>query len=181
MDTLAAQLIERAGRLGIDASIEFDPALLVPETRIRELCFENKCGKFKNHYMCPPYVGSLGSIEDRLQEFRKGILFQYEKPLDVVNDTEGLTQSKLEFHEKILALEHYADSCGLPRAMGMIGGSCELCDVCKASLKEPCPHPTRARMSLESIAINVILFLDRLGLDSEFRPDRIKWAGCILF
>ena len=87
----------------------------------------------------------------------------------------------IEFHEKILALEHYADRCGLPRAMGMIGGSCELCSVCKAVTKEPCPYPVKARMSLESIAIDVIGLLDHLGLESEFRPDRIKWTGCMLF
>ena len=180
MDTLAAKLIERADQLGIDISIEFNSALLMPEARIRELCFENKCGKFKNHYMCPPYVGSMESIEAKLREFRKGILFQYEKPLDVANDATGLVRSKLEFHEIILEIEYLARE-SISHALGFIGGSCELCDVCKASLKEPCPHPTRARMSLESIAVDVISLLDRLGLDSEFRPDRIKWTGCILF
>ena len=65
--------------------------------------------------------------------------------------------------------------------MGMIGGSCELCSVCKAVTKEPCPYPVKARMSLESIAIDVMGLLDHLGLESEFRPDRIKWTGCMLF
>jgi len=47
--------------------------------------------------------------------------------------------------------------------------------------KEPCPYPVKARMSLESIAIDVIGLLDHLGLESEFRPDRIKWTGCVMF
>ena len=181
MDNPSPKLIARARELGIETCVEFDTFLLKPEQRIRDLCRENKCGKFKNHYMCPPYTGSLKSIEEKLLEFRKGILLQYSKPLDVKNDSAGLAQSKLEFHEKILALEHYADRCGLPRLMGMIGGSCELCSVCKAVTKEPCPYPAKARMSLESIAIDVIGLLDHLGLESEFRPDRIKWTGCVLF
>ena len=65
--------------------------------------------------------------------------------------------------------------------MGLIGGSCELCSVCKAVTKEPCPYPAKARMSLESIAIDVMALLKHLGLESEFRTDRIKWMGCVLF
>ena len=181
MDNPSQKLIEYARELGIETCVEFEAFLLKPEQRIRELCYENKCGKFKNHYMCPPYTGSFDSISEKLLEFRKGILLQYEKPLDVKNDAAGLTQSKLEFHEKILALEHYAHRCGLPRPLGLIGGSCELCQVCKARTKEPCPYPTKARMSLESLAIDVMALLERFGLDGEFKPDRIKWTGCVLF
>jgi hypothetical protein len=36
-------------------------------------------------------------------------------------------------------------------------------------------------MSLESIAIDVMALLERLGIEVEFRPDRIKWMGCMLF
>jgi predicted metal-binding protein len=181
MDNPSPKLIARAHELGIETCAEFDTFLLKPEQRIRDFCYENKCGKFKNHYMCPPYVGSLSSIEEKLLEFRKGIILQYSRPLDVKNDIEGLIRSKLEFHEKILALELYADECGKPRPLGMIGGSCDLCATCKAVTKEPCPYPVKARMSLESIAIDVMALLDRLKLESEFRPDRIKWTGCLLF
>jgi len=181
MDTPTPKLIARARELGMETCVPFEAFLLKPEQRIRDLCYENKCGKFKNHYMCPPYVGTIESIEKKLLEFRNGILLQYSKALDVKNDAAGLIQSKLEFHEKILALEHYADSCGLPRAMGMIGGSCELCSVCKAKTKEPCPYPAKAKMSLESIAVDVMALMERLGVEGEFRADRVKWTGCVMF
>jgi len=181
MDTLSKNLIDYAHGLGIETTIEFESFLLKPEQRIRDLCYENKCGKFKNHYMCPPYTGALASIGEKLTEFRKGILLQYEKPLDVRNDAAGLTQSKLEFHEKILELERYADTIDIPHSLGLIGGSCELCNVCKAKTKKPCPYPVKARMSLESIAVDVMALLGKLGLEGEFKPDRIKWTGCLLF
>jgi predicted metal-binding protein len=181
MDDPSTKLIEYAHQLGIETCVEFDSFLLKPEYRIRELCFENKCGKFKNHYMCPPYTGSLESIEEKLLEFRKCLLLQYSKPLDVRNDNAGLIRSKLEFHEKILALECFAEECGIPHALGLIGGNCELCEVCKAKTKEPCPYPAKARMSLESIAVDVMALLERFGLEGEFKPDRIKWTGCLLF
>lgn len=64
---------------------------------------------------------------------------------------------------------------------GLIGGTCSLCDVCKARSNEPCPYPNCARMSLEAIAVDVTSLLDKFGLDNSFRADRITWTGCILY
>ena len=181
MKRISQKAIKRAKQLDIVTSVEFDTSLLVPQQSIRAYCVENKCGKYNNHYMCPPYSGTLEENAAMLRQYRNGILLQYEKPLDVANDAEGLAQSKLEFHSKILELERLIRDSGATNVLGIIGGSCELCSVCKSTTKEPCPHPEDARMSLESMAIDVMALLNHLGLESEFRPDRIKWTGCVLF
>ena len=181
MDTSVINVLEFARQLGIETCLEFSPELLVPEKRIRELCFENKCGNYGNHYMCPPYIGSPGEIKARLKKFQRAILLQYSKSLDVRNDNEGLKQSKIDFHNKILRLEEFLGNEGIKHVWGMIGGSCELCEICKAKLGEPCPYPDKARISLTAIAIDVLAFLDKFGLDNKFHPDKITWTGCILF
>ena len=181
MGTLAMKVFALAGQLGIETCLEFNPCLLVPEQRIRALCFENRCGNYLNHYMCPPYAGSLEEISAWLGKFQRGILLQYSRHLDVRSDAEGLKQTKVDFHNKILRLEELLKSEGVECVWGMIGGSCELCEVCGAKLGEPCLYPDKARMSLESIAIDVLALLDRFGLDCSFYPDRIIWTGCILF
>jgi len=181
MDTPGANILKFARQLGIETCLEFSPDLLVPEKRIRELCSEDKCGNYRKHYMCPPYIGSLEETKARLQKFRHGILLQYSKALDVRNDNEGLRQSKLDFHIKILRLEELLRNSGIKDVWGMIGGSCELCEVCKAKLKEPCPYPGEARTSLTSLAIDILAFLDKFGLDNKFHRDKITWTGGILF
>ncbi len=173
-------ILEFARQLGIETCVEFSPRLLVPEQRIRDLCFENKCGNYRSNYMCPPNVGSLEEIKARLSEFRRGVLLQYSKPLDVRNDNEGVKRAKVEFHHKILRLEESLRNQGIERVWGMIGGSCELCEPCRAKFGEPCPYPDKARMSLEAISVDVLALLDRFGLDNKFHPDRITWTGCIL-
>lgn len=180
-------LSELAGDLGIYRRVEFDPELLVPQQSIRALCFENKCGHFNSHYMCPPHVGSIEENAAQLSKFQRAILLQYSKPLDVENDTQGLIQSKIDFHEKILQLEDFArntagsGSAKVPGVWGLIGGTCELCAECRAKTGEPCPYPERARPSLEALAIDVVALLDRFSLDSRFHADRIAWTGCLLF
>ena len=181
METPVISILECARRLGVETRLEFNPGLLVPEQRIRNLCSENRCGNYNSHYMCPPYVASLNHPDTNLKKFQQGILLQYSKSLDVINDAEGLKQSKIDFHNKILRLEECLKNQGIEHVWGMIGGNCELCEVCGARLDEPCPYPDKARMSLESIAIDVLALLNKLGLDNKFHPDKITWTGCILF
>jgi len=176
-----ARVLYFAERLGIETCLEFDSRLLVSEQRIRDLCLQNICGNYGNHYMCPPHVGSLEEIGARLRKFQRGLLLQYSKLLDVRNDYEGLTQTKVDFHSKILQLEGFFKDEGVTPVWGMMGGSCALCEVCRARFGEPCPYPEKARTSLESIAVDVLSFLDRFGLDNRFHPDKITWTGCILF
>ena len=181
MDSIIAGISDFAETLGIEACIEFASNLLVPERRIREYCYENKCGNFSNHYMCPPYIGSVEQIKGQFAGFERGVLLQYTQPLDVRNDKVGVEKTKVDFHRGVLSLEDFLGEQGVTQLWGMIGGSCALCGECKAKFDEPCPYPGQALTSLESLAVDVLALLDRFGLDNKFHPDRITWTGCILF
>ncbi len=174
------KVTELARQLGIETCLEFDADILVPEERIRAFCLENKCGNYRKNYMCPPYVGSLEEISTRLRKFQRGWLLQYSKSLDVRGDREGVLQTKIDFHNKILQMEELLRDRGTDQVWGLIGGSCGLCNICQAKTGGPCRYPDRARTSLEAIAVDVLGLLDRFGLDSAFHSDKIIWAGCIL-
>ena len=181
MPGVTSKLIEFAGSLGIGVCVEFDPAWLRPEERIRALCYENKCGCYNNNYMCPPYIGTLKEIKSKLDGFERGLLFQYSAEVDVRNDLPGLMKTKQDFQEKILQLEEVIRKENIESFWGMMGGSCGLCLPCKASTGESCPYPEKARTSLESIGIDVLAFLEKFGLDNRFQTDKITWTGCILY
>ena len=168
-------------QLGIETYLEFGSEVLVPEERIRGFCFENKCDNYGHNYMCPPYVGSLEEIRDRLRKFQRGLLLQYSTDIDVRSNREGVIQTKIDFHNKILQMEEFLGNRGINPLWGMIGGNCGLCDICKARSNEPCLYPDKARTSLEAIAVDVVGLLDKFGLDSEFHADKITWTGCILY
>jgi predicted metal-binding protein len=175
------KLSRSAQELGIETCLEFDAGLLIPEQRIRDLCFENRCGNYGNNYMCPPHIGSLEEIRVRLKKFQQGVLLQYSKALDVTSNIKGLRQTKVDFHNRVLQLEECLRNKGLRHVWGMIGGNCALCEICQAETGDPCPHPDKARTSLESLAINVMGLLEKFSLDCKFQPDRVTWTGCILF
>ena len=180
MEELASAVSQLAEELGIQVCVQLSPELLVPEQRIRDLCHENKCGNYRAHYMCPPYVGTVEEIRARLSGYHLGLLLQYSQPLDVRNDPEGVKRTEVDFHGKVLMLEELLRAYGAEDAWGLIGGSCALCEPCKAASGEPCRYPEEARPSLESLAIDVLALLARFDLDNEFHPDRITWTGCVL-
>ena len=153
MSSVLQKTITHSKELGIEVSVPFESNLLRPEQRIRALCFENKCGQFDNHYMCPPFIGSIDEITERLESYKQGILFQYCRILDVRNDIAGLRDTKTDFHKKILQMEDTIRLEGVSRVWGMIGGNCELCSPCSAKKQAPCEYPDKARTSLESIAM----------------------------
>ncbi len=179
-NSLFKSILRVVKQLEIGTCLEFNPDILIPEQRIRDLCSEDKCENFGKHYMCPPYVGSLEEHKKRLKKYKHGILLQYSKPLNVNKDREGAEKAKVDFHRKILQLEDFLKDKGIKDVWGMIGGSCYLCRECEARFDRPCLYPDKARGSLESIAIDVLDLLDKFGLDNKFYPDRITWTGCIL-
>ena len=172
---------ELANDLGIETCIGFNTELLVPEERIRTFCFEDKCDHCGKNYMCPPYVGSLEEIRLKLRKFQCGLLLRYSKSIDVRSNKAGVIKTMVDFHNKVLQMEESLKERGVNPIWGMIGGNCGLCDICRAKSNEPCLYPEKARMSLESIAIDVIALLDKLGQDNKFYTDRVTWTGCILY
>lgn len=110
-----------------------------------------------------------------------GILIQYSDDVDVEKDKEGLRKTKLKLHHIVLETEKYLrEKLGFQNIWGMIGGNCDLCDECAGHRGEPCGYPEEARASIEACAIHIVALLEKLGLDTEFRKDRVTWTGIVL-
>ena len=165
-------------KMNIHEFIEFDPSLLFPEERIRSYCYENICGNYGKHYMCPPLIGTIEDIKSRLKPYSKAILIRYTEEVDVKLDGR-VKSSKTDFHKKTLELENFLNKKGIV-SWGLVGGSCSFCIECKAISNRPCKHPHKARPSLESLGIDVQKLLENFGLDNRFYSDKIVWTGCIL-
>ena len=140
------------------------PRHLIPELRIRNYCYEDKCGRFDKHLMCPPNTGNVGDIKLKFEAFTGGILIQYSRVIDVGTDQEGLRETKLKLHDIVLGAERYLqEEAGADIAFGMIGGDCALCDECAGYRGETCLYPDKARPSLEALAVDVIALLKKLA------------------
>ena len=154
---------------------------LMPQERIRQFCQNNKCGHYRRNHMCPPHVGTLPSIKNRLAEYRAGFLLRKTWSVDVRNDRVALKRAQLEFHHLILDVEKYIAKRVQAEVWGFVGGHCSLCEVCELNAGRPCCDPGRARTSLEAIGVDVQHLLKQCGLDGGFHTDRVTWTGCLLY
>lgn len=177
---LIKELRGLSDKLDLEDFTEFDPSLLIPEERIREYCYQNICGNYEKHYMCPPYIGTIDEIKKQLNHFDKAILLRYSAKYKKDEYRKIIFKSKMDFHMKVLKLEKLFHKMDID-SWGLIGGSCSLCIECKATANKPCKHPKKARPSFESLGIDVQKLLDNFGLDNKFYPEKIVWAGCVLF
>ena len=168
-------------RMGFETCVSLDPGLLLPEERIRGFCAENRCGQYGMHHMCPPRVGTVQELGQRLHSYREGFLLRHTEMVNVQDDSEGVKRTKRVFHQKVLETERMLKEAGYEPVWGLIGGECALCEPCRARFEEPCPWPEKARPSLESAGVDVAALLDRFDLDGSFYPDRVTWTGCVLF
>jgi predicted metal-binding protein len=174
-------IIKHLERLGATNCQFISTRVLVPEERIRDYCREDKCGRYNRHLTCPPNTGTVQEIIEKLRGFKTGVLIQYFEDVDVENDKEGLRKTKLNLHRIILETEKYLQKeLGFEKVWGMIGGNCDLCEECAGYRGEPCGYPEEARASIEAHAIHIVALLEKLGLDTEFRKDRVTWTGIVL-
>jgi predicted metal-binding protein len=118
-------------KLNISSFKLIPSSLIVPEQRIRDYCYENKCGCFNKHLTCPPYSGTVDEIKKKLKNFKNGVLIQYTENINVRNDNEGIKRTKIKLHNIVLEIEEYLkEKVRIENVWGMIGGNCALCDEC---------------------------------------------------
>lgn len=170
--------------LGLDEFRELDPGMLKADEYIRGFCAQDKCGSYGNNYTCPPHVGTIPEMAEKIGGYSRGYLFQYTRPMEMKRTAEtmkAMQETRSEFQEIVLRLERYLKEQGETDIWGLIGGPCGLCSPCAVTTDEPCRFPEKARTSLEAVGINVVQLLVDLGMDGRFHRDRVTWTGCVLF
>ncbi|SHI18427.1 DUF2284 domain-containing protein [Sporanaerobacter acetigenes] len=154
---------------------------IVINRSVRKYCMENKCGQYGNNFMCPPCVGSVEDFKEKLKNYDSCIVVLKNKKITNKINREEYYEASEELHQILLNIEYKAKSLGYEKALALIAGNCRLCKPCKKVLGEKfCPYPERARPSSESLGIDVIETLNKLGVKLEFRDDEVTWVGMML-
>lgn len=166
---------------GISRAEEINIKDIIISEKVREACIANKCGKYGQNLMCPPYVGEIDDFRKELKEFRVGILFLI---TDTINNPENINEfyeSAIKLHKIMLEIEAKSTELGYKKKKTLIGGNCKLCSPCNAELgKKRCEYPDKARPSLEAVGISVINTCKTKGIDIKFKKDEVTWVGLLM-
>ena len=182
LDFLRKQAIE----LGAVAAKIISVEKIVIEDRVVFKCSLG-CEKYGKTLTCPPYAPSPAEFRKIVSEYRYALFMKFKsqaegdseliKYLAKTNDptVPQETKAKVEnfwsawkddmkkLHSIVLELEKAAAGNGHLLAIGLVSGSCQLCEKCNLE-KGFCVHPTMKRYSEEGVGVNVKATAEKAGL-----------------
>ena len=160
-------------------------AVIIPGDRVvlsdtfREICRSNACGLYGRCWMCPPDVGDIHALMDRVRSYSHGLLYQTISPLEDSFDIEGMTAAGQRHAQVSQALEH---SGVLPEErFHLTCGGCRLCPRCAKMDDQPCRFPERALPSMESCGIDVYHTTKDTPLRYINGADTVTYFSIVLF
>ncbi|MEG2520397.1 MAG: DUF2284 domain-containing protein [Christensenellaceae bacterium] len=142
---------------------------------VRDLCAANSCGNYAKNWGCPPGCGQISELQQKIQSYQNGIVYQFITPLEDSFDYEGMLAAGKNF----LLISTKARKA-FPYAWVLGGGGCSLCETCTYPTA-PCAHPDLRNTSVEACGINVSELCSAAGLDYIHGKNTVTNTGIVLY
>lgn len=127
----------RAGVVDVDG-IPFEP-------EFRKLCEANSCGMYGRSWMCPPDIGPVDRLINRVKQFRQALVFQTADALEDSYDFEGMMAAGARMNQLIASLRRKLKELGLESCLLLGAGAAG--SVSTAPRSTASPAGTRRRPS----------------------------------
>jgi predicted metal-binding protein len=178
-------LRKQALKLGAVAAKIISVEKIVVEDRVVLKC-KLGCEKYGKTLACPPYAPSPEQFRKIVSEYQFAMFMKFESqasgdlelikylaktkdncvPLEMKDKVERFWSAWNEDMKKLLniviELEKEAAKKGYLLAIGLVSGSCQLCDKCNVE-KGLCVHPAMKRYSEEGVGVNVKATAEKVG------------------
>lgn len=143
------------------------------------MCKANRCGKYGTCWTCPPGVGTLSELEEKICSFKYAAVFTCKYDLEDSFDFEGMLKGQKKTKEVLTSVlaDIRADSLCV-MALGCEG--CGLCEKCTYP-DSPCRFPEKAVPSVEACGINVVELAKKTGINYSNGPDTVTYFCMVLF
>lgn len=174
----------------VKEALEFNAthAALVEVTKIpfnqdfRKQCEQNVCGSYNKNWMCPPGIGPISDLIQRVRGFKQGLLLQTVHPLEDSYDWDGMLEGKTS-HEKVFRklLEHIEKREIFTEILPLSVGPCMHCAKCAYLTGNECSFPDKAVSSVEAYGIDVMALLKGCGIPYFNGQNTVSYVGLILF
>jgi predicted metal-binding protein len=182
MDIVANDLVEAALSLNAKNAVIAEVTRIPFSPDFRKLCEENTCGAYDKNWMCPPAVGSISDLIERVKGFEQGLLFQTVHYLEDSFDWEGMIEGQAN-HEKVFRniLEYVEKNRSFTQILPLSAGPCAYCEKCAYTLGKKCNFPDKAVSSVEAHGINVMAMLKEYGIPYSHGQNSVSYVALILF
>lgn len=149
------RLISLAVACGAAKAAVFSVSDVVLSEEFRGICEQNACGMYGRCYMCPPDVGEIRPLMEKVRGYERGLLYQTIAPLEDSFDIEGMQAAADDHAQCTQRVRDALASLLPPDSMYLAAGGCHLCGRCAKRDGLPCRFPQRALPSMEACGIDV--------------------------
>lgn len=175
------QLREKALLLGAFRAEFVEVSGISTDASFRKLCESNACGNYNRSYMCPPDIGAVGELMERLKTYDKALVYQTVGQLEDSYDFEGMMDAGEKHNALVQKLRQITDRESGREVLHLGAGGCRVCSICGKKTGEPCRFPDQAIGSLEAYGINVSLLAEQAGMKYINGRNTVTYFGAVLF
>lgn len=147
----------------------------------RMQCEQNTCGSYNKNWMCPPSIGSINELRNRVLQYNHGLLFQTVYQLKSSFDWKGMQQATVDHtitFRNILAELRKMDV--LQEILPLNVGPCTYCGRCAFLDGQECRFPEEAVPSVESYGIDVMALEKSCGMPYYNGKNTVSCVSLIL-
>lgn len=176
---ISEKLLQMVLDCGATKATVLEQSEIVLSAEFRAACEMNSCGVYGRCWMCPPDVGPIDELMDRVRSFPRGIWYQTVGEIEDSFDFEGMTEVSNN-HAK-LSQRILKNTPKELRTLHLTCGGCRVCAKCAKVDNEPCRFPDRALASVESYGVDV--YNTTKGTDLKYinGANTVTYFGLLLF
>lgn len=163
----------RAALIGV-SDIRLDAAF-------RDMCASNVCGNYGKCWMCPPDIGDIETLMNKLRTYDYTLVYQTVGTLEDSYDFEGMMEAGERHNKLTRRLTELFTKDKFTRMLHLGAGGCRLCPVCAKKQNLPCRHPEAALSSLEAYGVNVSELAAACGMKYINGQNTVTYFGAVFF
>lgn len=146
---------------------------------VRQLCVQNKCGKYGSTWACPPAVGTVYECKRRLLQYDTMLLFSGIFPLEDWRDEAALQRCMQGFRQVAQGLDDMLKPIVGERLFLSIEG-CDICSECTYP-HAPCRFPDKLHHSMSGYSLVVKELAEKAGMAFDGGEGRLIFFGAVAF
>lgn len=170
--------IEKAKEMGFDTAVPLDPGILTAREDVRAMCAADKCGAYGKNWTCPPACGTVEECQNRMRQYRRGILLQSVGHMTKTIDSKCYRETERRHLQNFHAFAEEIRK-EYPGALCLGAGGCRICKQC--AYPEPCRFPEKAMSGMEGYGLFVTQVCRDNGVQYYYGPKTIAYSACALF
>ena len=162
-------------------------ATVIPQKRIvlsgefYDICKSNACGNFGRCWMCPPDIGPIDLLMERVRSYPYALIYQTIGALEDSFDIEGM-QAAARNHARVSQKIQASVAPILAKGCFHLScGGCNLCESCAKKENKPCRFPEKALIPMEGAGVDVYNTVKDTHLKYINGQNTVTYFGMVLF